>query len=439
MADTIRKGFLKVKKNNEFVIAHPETEAAQIVDLQEGITHIMQDSTSFTRATSTVSGLMAKEDKVKLDGIEEGAKKVEKTAIKVGTDTVFRTGDINVTKEQLAIDTSYYPEYIVKEPGFFTNPLYGYPINYIYTFDLFQHNDILYDIKILPYLDFTQKKFVSDYLIENNRIDDYAFQQKYEEKWHGDWHRSGDGYQQEISLLQSMGLEILDNADCHNIHFRGKDLTEAYTNHTLYANIANGSFHDIFPGDILRKTMQVDGIIVENATWMVVGCDFFYGENGCNTHHIVLILIDDGFTNPGELNNAGIYGEKQVMNSLYKYTETNFWIKIMNERYKNAITDAFGASHVLVHKEYETMIYNQQPFQSGLYDVTVNVLDNCNCNPLTYNATRRLNLSVYKEGEQYGHPYNMITIKPYVHQSIVYTDKINTGLHYTINPYFCLY
>ena len=42
-----------------------------------------------------------------------------------------------------------------------------------------------------------------------------------------------------------------DGAEAHNAMWGGRDITAAFNNGTVSANIANGTFHDIFPGDYI--------------------------------------------------------------------------------------------------------------------------------------------------------------------------------------------
>ena len=48
-----------------------------------------------------------------------------------------------------------------------------------------------------------------------------------------------------------------DGAEAHNAMWGGRDITAAFNNGTVSANIANGTFKDIFPGDYITKQVTI--------------------------------------------------------------------------------------------------------------------------------------------------------------------------------------
>ncbi len=59
--------------------------------------HIVSDIANLTTATASANGLMLAADKTKLDGIATGAQKNTITGIKGNSETVYRTGNVNLT------------------------------------------------------------------------------------------------------------------------------------------------------------------------------------------------------------------------------------------------------------------------------------------------------------------------------------------------------
>ena len=58
---------------------------------------------SLITATTSVNGLMSKEDKTKLDGVEAGAQVNTVTGVKGSSENTYRTGEINITKANIGL------------------------------------------------------------------------------------------------------------------------------------------------------------------------------------------------------------------------------------------------------------------------------------------------------------------------------------------------
>lgn len=78
------------------------------------------------------------------------------------------------------------------------------------------------------------------------------------------------------------GILSINNASFHNSIFRGKDITNYFTDGSLYNRIANGTFEDLFVGDY---------IIQNNITWRIAGFDIHLnkGDQPLITHHAVIV------------------------------------------------------------------------------------------------------------------------------------------------------
>ena len=98
------------------------------------------------------------------------------------------------------------------------------------------------------------------------------------------------------TLARTVGLTDLcpDGAAAHNCFYRGKDLTAAFNAGTVAANIANGTFKDIFVGDYIDKELTVNGTSIGTVRWRVGECDYYYrsGDSPCNTHHVLMVPDD---------------------------------------------------------------------------------------------------------------------------------------------------
>ena len=73
----------------------------------------------------------------------------------------------------------------------------------------------------------------------------------------------------------------------HRNTYRGKDITEYYTDGSLYTKISNGSFEDIYVGDYI-KTIHTDG---KEYIWLIADIDnyLYSGDTPLTKHHATII------------------------------------------------------------------------------------------------------------------------------------------------------
>lgn len=146
----------------------------------------------------------------------------------------------------------------------------------------------------------------------------------------GEWFRSNGHY---------------DNAASHNAHYRGKDLTSYMDSGDMSTAIANGSFVDIYPGDYVTKSVTIDGTTYSNVKWIVMALDYFLNldDYKVTTHHVVLMPEEALGTAPMNATNTTAGG----------FLGSDMWtttIPLVN----TGIESAFGATHVLTHREILT-------------------------------------------------------------------------------------
>ena len=151
---------------------------------------------------------------------------------------------------------------------------------------------------------------------------------------------------------------IADNAAAHNGIYRGKDITAYYESGEMSAAIADGSFKGIYIGDYITKSITLPAITYTNKSgtevtqaaqtfnnvkWLVAGCDVHLhcGDSETTTHHVLLIpsstLQRNVSMNPTNDTAGGYLG-------------SDMW-RVHIPNWANAITNAFGSSHVLSHRE----------------------------------------------------------------------------------------
>lgn len=134
------------------------------------------------------------------------------------------------------------------------------------------------------------------------------------------------------------------NAGFHNSIFRGKNLGASVTS-AQWNVISSGTFDDLFIGDY----WTINGIV-----WRIAAFDYWYncGDTACTTHHVVivpdanLVAADDSTTHWMNATNTteGAY----VGSDFYTGNNGNTG----KAQCTTKINSAFGAGHILTHREY---------------------------------------------------------------------------------------
>ena len=165
-----------------------------------------------------------------------------------------------------------------------------------------------------------------------------------------------NGYCQNTYPLNSRGM--------HNKVNTCKNLLQKYTLEQLSAMIASGNFDDIYVGDYIEMEMTAVGVVsgggnrTEKVRWLVGAIDYFYNKTNpfITTHHIVLVA-EDCFVDPQQMNSTNTTAGGFASSSMY--------IDVL-PKYDTAITNAFGASHVLsYHQLLSTNMGSSIPSMAG--------------------------------------------------------------------------
>ena len=135
---------------------------------------------------------------------------------------------------------------------------------------------------------------------------------------------------------------IPDGAEAHNAMWGGRDITKAFEDGTVSANIANGTFRDIFPGDYITKSVTISGKTY-TVNWVIVDCDYWINKGddpAMETHHVAIVPqqpIFDAQMNPTNTTKDGYAGSE-----MYK--------KII-PACATGIVSAFGSEHILTFRD----------------------------------------------------------------------------------------
>ena len=147
-----------------------------------------------------------------------------------------------------------------------------------------------------------------------------------------------------------------DGAEAHNATWGGRDITAAFNAGTVSANIANGTFKDIFPGDYITKQVTISGTTY-NVNWVIADCDYWWhkGDNtAMETHHVVIVPQAPIFS--ANMNNDNVTTGGYAGSRMYRETIPACATGIVN---------AFGASHILTFRDSITRAVNTSSISSG--------------------------------------------------------------------------
>ena len=148
-----------------------------------------------------------------------------------------------------------------------------------------------------------------------------------------------------------------DGAEAHNAMWGGRDITAAFNNGTVSANIANGTFRDIFPGDYITKQVTISGTAY-TVNWVIADCDYWINKgdqgNGMTAHHVAIVPQQPIFNARMNATNTteGGYAGSEMYRSVIPACATG-------------IVNAFGSDHILTFRDSITRAVNTSSISSG--------------------------------------------------------------------------
>lgn len=149
---------------------------------------------------------------------------------------------------------------------------------------------------------------------------------------------------------------LINNAGAHNATYRGKNLGTSVTAEQ-WAAIANGTFADLYIGDYW---------VIGGVNWRIAAFDYYYktGDTFCTTHHAVIVPDTNLYThvmNDTNITTGGYVGSRMYTEGLTQA--------------KTTICDAFGANHILTHRQLlVNAVTNGKPSGGAWYDSTVELM-----------------------------------------------------------------
>lgn len=156
-------------------------------------------------------------------------------------------------------------------------------------------------------------------------------------------------------MAQDTMLRIMvpDGAAAHNCVYRGKNLGDHVTAEQ-FAEISSGRFCDLYLGDY----WSIGGVI-----YMIVGFDYWLstGDTPCTKHHAAVMPQNHLYTaamNETNTTEGGYVGSQMYKSGL--------------DQAKQTFTNAFGAAHILNHREWlVNAVSNGKLSGGGWFDSTI--------------------------------------------------------------------
>lgn len=124
--------------------------------------------------------------------------------------------------------------------------------------------------------------------------------------------------------------------------YRGADITAYFNSGYMSTNIQAGNFVGLYIGDYIIKSVTVNGTAYNNVKWIVMDLDYHLhaGNTETTAHHVVLMpetILGTKAMNATNITTGGYVGSVMWTTHIPKVV--------------TGIEAAFGATHVLTHKE----------------------------------------------------------------------------------------
>ena len=151
-----------------------------------------------------------------------------------------------------------------------------------------------------------------------------------------------------------------DGPEAHNAMWGGRDITAAFNNGTVSANIKNGTFRDIFPGDYITKSVTISGTTY-TVNWVIADCDYWInkGDTAVTAHHVAIVPQAPIFyanMNATNTTEGGYMGSRMFKETIPACA--------------TGIVNAFGASHILTIRDWLISGMTANQISSGLPNFT---------------------------------------------------------------------
>ena len=155
---------------------------------------------------------------------------------------------------------------------------------------------------------------------------------------------------------------IGNNAGGHNSIYRGKNLGTSVTA-AQWASIKAGTFDDMFIGDYW---------VINGITWRIAAFDYYLNCGDTNTTAQHVVIVPDSNLASCKMNDTNITTGAYIGSDYYTGNNSNTG----RATAQTAINNAFGAAHILSHREYlQNAVSNGRQSAGAWYDSTFELMN----------------------------------------------------------------
>ena len=166
---------------------------------------------------------------------------------------------------------------------------------------------------------------------------------------------------------------VPDGAANHRNFYRGKDLTAAFDSGEFSTHVADGSFHDIFPGDYITESITVPQILKADGTTEYIA------QKTYTVNFVIAdldIWLNHGYPATME-HHVAIVPQSVIFNSCMNETNTttggykgSFMNKTVMPAFGEALRNAFGNDHILQFTFFDTNAVDNNLKSGGIVNFT---------------------------------------------------------------------
>jgi hypothetical protein len=160
------------------------------------------------------------------------------------------------------------------------------------------------------------------------------------------------------SLNDLKKIQLANNAGAHNGLYRGKDLSNTYTDTEIYDMISTGDLSDLYVGDYFKKSITSTIGGTEDIDVQIAGFNPYYnvGDTALTRNHAAVVTKDCVQT-LAQMNTTNTTVGGYVATDMYKTTLP---------AYANALQQAIGSTHIISRRALLTTGINNTDQSAGI-------------------------------------------------------------------------
>jgi hypothetical protein len=170
------------------------------------------------------------------------------------------------------------------------------------------------------------------------------------------------------SLNDLKKIQLANNAGAHNGLYRGKDLSNTYTDTEIYDMISTGDLSDLYVGDYFKKSITSTIGGTEDIDVQIAGFNCYYnvGDTALTRNHAVVVTKDCVQTLAQmHITSSGAYESGNANTTVGGYVATDMY-KTTLPAYANALQQAIGSTHIISRRALLTTGINDTDQSAGI-------------------------------------------------------------------------